>query len=155
MATGARLSEASVMYVIAVVAINAAATRGVHLRTGACMTRYARKFRVCAIYDESGFLVMVKVPDTPVACVVTDITLCPELSLVRIVFSMATDALTRRVLESPGFMTILACHFQMAAQQGKTCFRVIKPHTLPACLPVTALTTCPLLANVNIILPVA
>jgi len=96
---------------------------------------------------------MVKVPDTPVAYVVADITRCPKLSLVCIVFAMATDALTWRVLESLSSMTILACHFQMASQQGEACLRVIKSHALPACLAVTTLTTCALLTGVDVILP--
>lgn len=116
MATRALLAKTSVVYVVAVVTINATPARGVDLRAGARMARHARDLRVCPIDDKSRFLVMIEVPYTPVAYVVTDIAGRPQLSLVRIIFAMATHALTRRVLESLRFMTVLACHLQMTSQ---------------------------------------
>ena len=74
MATCALLSEPSVVYIVTVVAINATPARGIHLLTGTCMTRHAGELRVCTIDDKSRFLMMVKVPDTPIPYVVADIT---------------------------------------------------------------------------------
>ena len=52
-------------------------------------------------------------------------------------------------------MTVVACHFLVAAQQRESRFRMIKSHTLPTGFVVTTLTAFALLARVYIILPMA
>ena len=132
MTTRAFLPKSSVVYIVAIVAINTTSARGVDLLPGPRVTRHTRELGVCPIDNEARFLGMIKIPYPPVAHVMTDIAGCPQLSLVRIVFAMATDTCARRVLEPLRLMAVLACHFQVASHQGEACLRVIKPHPLPA-----------------------
>ena len=77
MAARALLSEATVMHIVAVVTINTATARGIYLFARSRMTRHARQLLVRAINYETRFLMMIEVPDTPVAHVMTIVTGCP------------------------------------------------------------------------------
>jgi len=155
MAACALLSEAAVMYIVPVVAINAAATRGVHLVSRARMTRHTRELFVRTIDYEPRFLMMIEVPDAPVTCVVTNVAGRSQSSFVRIVLAMTTHTCARCVLEPPGLVTILARYFQMTAEQCEARLRVIEARSLPARFAVTVFTTSSLLSGVNIILAMA
>jgi hypothetical protein len=74
MATRALLPKPPVMHVVAVVAVNATPTCGVYGLAGPCMAGNACELSVRPIDNKSGFFMMVKVPDAPIACVVTNIT---------------------------------------------------------------------------------
>ena len=155
MAATAVLPEAAVMHIFAVMTINTASTRRIHLVSGTCVTGHARNFVVCAVKLKTRFVVMIKVPDTPVARVMADTTDRAQLSLVRVVLAVATHARAGRILESRSLVTVLACHFHVTAEQRETRLRMIKAHRFPALLAMTVFATRALLAGVNIILAMA
>ena len=155
MATRTLLPKPTVVYVVAVMTIDTSPPGGVHLVTGARMARHARELCVSTVDYESRFLMMIKVPDAPVAHVVTDITSRPQFSFVSIVFAMTTHTRTRRILEPLGRVAALAGHLEVTAQQRKACFRMIEANGLPVGFVMAAFATRALLTRMNIIFPMA
>lgn len=155
MAASAVVSESSVMHVVAVVAIDAATTRGVHLVTGTRMTGYASKFFVRTIDHETGALVMIEIPDSPVARVVAGVTGRAKLSLMLIVLAVAAHARARGVPESLRRVAILARHFLVTSEQRKARSRMIEARRFPTRLTVTPFAARALLSGVNIVFAMA
>ena len=111
MTTCALISKAAVVHVVTVMTIYTAPPGRVHLLPWAGVARYASELLMRTVDYESRFLVMVEVPDPPVACVVASITSTPQASFVRIVLTMAAHAGLRRVLEARSLVTVAARHF--------------------------------------------
>ena len=155
MAAPAVLPETAVMHIFSIMTVNTASTRRIHLLSGTRVTGHARNFPVCAVKLKTRFVVMIKVPDTPVARVVADTTDRAQLSLVRVVLAVAAHARAGCVLESRSLVTILAYDFHVTAEEREARFRMIKARRFPALLAMTVFATRALLAGVNIILAMA
>lgn len=79
----------------------------------------ALQLRVRGIQPEPG-LGMVKVPTLPGACVVTGFAIGAETALMHIIVFVTPIAVSGRVLERRGLVTLLAFHLGVAARQRET-----------------------------------
>jgi len=115
MTAPAFLPKAAVMDVLAVMAVNTTSARRIYLVSRTRVTRHACDSLVSAIKEETRFVVMVEVPNTPVTWIVANVTVRPQLSLVRIILAMAAHTGARCILESLCLVTVSARDFQVTA----------------------------------------
>ena len=132
--------------------IYAASPSRVHLLTRTGMARHARELLMRSVNYESRFLMMVEVPDAPIAGIVASIASRPQAPLVGIVLTMATHTCLRGVLEARRLMAVTTSHFKVATSQRKTRYRVVKARGFPTLFRMTAFAPLALLTLVYIVL---
>ncbi len=147
--------KTAMMHIVTVVTIYATPSGRVHLLSRTGVARNTRKLLVCSINYESRFLMMIEIPDTPVARVVACIARAPQTSFVGIILTMATRTCLRRVLEARRLVTVTTGYFQVATGQRKAGHRMVKARRFPTLFGMTAFAPVALLALVYVVLHVA
>jgi hypothetical protein len=106
----------AVMDVFPVVAINTTSTRRIHFVSGARVTGLTRNLFVRTVERESCLVVVIEVPNSPVAWIVANVADRPQFSLVRIILAMAAHTVARRILEPLSLVATLALDLQMTSE---------------------------------------
>ena len=131
MAALAARAKCVAVHVIAFVTVDAARADLRELFSCLRMTVRALDFAMRAIEPETRALVVVEIPDAPVAGIVAGLAVPTQPALVDIIFSMACHALLARVLEPWARMTLPARHVQVPADKRKCRAAMIEIRRFP------------------------
>lgn len=127
----APVAERFPVHIVTFMAVDALGTRRGDTVAGTRMTSSTSDLAMGPIENEACPLVMVEVPYTPVACVVTARTRGTQPPLMRILPGMAGRAFLARVLESGAHMAGIAFDREMATRERKCGSSVIKTGLVP------------------------
>ena len=152
MAAFAARAKCVAVHVIAFVAVDAARAQLRELFSCLGMTGRAGDLAMRTVQHEMGTLVVVEVPDAPVARIVARPAVCTQPALVDVISSVACHALLARVLEPGARMTFSALHIQVPADKRKCRATMIEVRFLPRCLYVTTLAVGSLLPGMPVVL---
>lgn len=152
MAALAARAKRVAVHVIAFVAVDAVRAQLRELFSCLGMTGRADDLAMRTIKPEMGTLVVVEVPDAPVARVVAGPAVCTQSALVDVIASVACHALFARVLEPGARMAFSALHIQVPADKRKCRATMIEVRYFPRCLCVTTRAVGSLLSGVPVVL---
>ena len=117
MATAAVGSELTVVDVIGTMTVCAVPAQARLCSERLPMAAFARDVRVSTVEREAGLLVVIEPPLLPIDRVVAECTILAEAPFVRVVLTMATDAVFGGVTKYVRFVTLAAIRLRMFAQQ--------------------------------------
>ena len=147
-------TESATVNVVVVMTTCAAAGQAERAIHWPAMAGKAIDTLVPAIESEARLAVVVKLPALPVDRVVAGLAFRSESQLVRVVLSVAGNALGLGILESRREVAILALDLDMLAEQREACESVIKARIGPAAFSMAAPALPSFLALVLVVLAV-